>query len=268
MANRTINDLSPLSAAAATDYVPIWRTAAGLTQKITVDALLGRDTAQTFTRGLTIEPSVTTDLGLVINMPAGITTARPFRVLLNNVLTMQYNNVSGNNQLSILDFDNSNSAGSVLYLGRNNNGSTPAPGALLCVASDGATDYLYPDDSDIWRYRTAAVTNATQSGGTVIGSQSSNIAFKDITGEPISDEEALAKIVEAAELIKRFVYKSGAYGGEEFSGIVLSGDAKPRYGMDADPEHPAGKALNEINAIGDIFKAIRNLSQRLEALEA
>jgi hypothetical protein len=39
-------------------------------------------------------------------------------------------------------------------------------------------------------------------------------------------------------------------------------DYAPRYGMDRDPAHPAGKSLNLINVVGDLLRAVAWLIER------
>lgn len=166
------------------------------------------------------------------------------------------------------DRDMGTAAAQNLLIGRNSNGSTPAPGALRVRRANGDNDNIYPDDSGVWRtLNTAAPTNATFAGGTVVGSQTSHISYKDVLGAPVSDAEALEMICTAAADVCRFVYRDRRYNGEEFSGLVLDGEELHRYGMDADPEHAAGKSLNLINAVGDLFLAIRSLAERVATLE-
>ncbi len=102
----------------------------------------------------------------------------------------------------------------------------------------------------------------------MLGDQTSNAAFKDIAGAPVADDVALTNVVAVADDVQRFTYKSGAYNGQEFSGIVLDGETLHRYGKDADAEYPAGKALNEVTLLGDLVLALREIDRRLTALEA
>lgn len=67
------------------------------------------------------------------------------------------------------------------------------------------------------------------------------LSSKDIVGDPLSIDAVLASVQRGAEAVRRFTYKSGAYNGEEFSGIVT--DYAPRYGMDRDEKRPAGRSL-------------------------
>ncbi|MGV1048223.1 MAG: hypothetical protein ACOYD4_06840 [Solirubrobacterales bacterium] len=157
-----------------------------------------------------------------------------------------------------------------LGIGRNSNAS-PAPGVIALSKSTGGTSLrLYFDDSDILRSRSGTVTNANFASGTVIGAQTSALDYKDVLGEP--DRDGLwERITQGAASVRRFVYKAhvdadgyvGArpFGGEEFAGVVV--DYAPHYGMDRDAEHPAGKALNEINILGDLLLAVDWLAGRI-----
>lgn len=227
-------------------------------------ALLG--TPNTFTRAQVISPSAVGDIGLVINMPAS-NTERPLRLRYAGTDRSNINIDSATTTWNATTFDAGAGQGPNFNIGRNSNASTASPGVLFCTAADNQATGLYPDNSGIWRTIEGAVTSATFAGGTVVGSQSSHIDYKSVLGKPVSDKEALAHIVAAAEQVKRFVYKSGAYNGEEFSGLVIDGKKLHRYGMDADDKRKAGKLLNLPNALGDLMLAVRGLAARVDALE-
>ncbi len=175
---------------------------------------------------------------------------------------------SGFARITLSSYDNGSSYGSNLYLQRNSNASTPAAGFLLVQDLNAVARRIWPDASGNLRIGTVDPTNANDTGGTVVGAQTSHVAFKDVAGLPVADDEALAFVLDGAAQVRRFIYKSGAFNGEEFSGLVLDGPALHRYGQDADAAHPAGKSLNTINAVGDLFLAVRALATRLAALEA
>lgn len=172
--------------------------------------------------------------------------------------------------------DNGSSTGGRIFIGRNNNASTPAPGSFSMQDSTGTSRTIWSDDSGNLRISNlAGVTAAQKSSGTVVGTQTSSRKFKDLHGRVDSDEpvRALQRIVRTAtSAIHNFTYKSGSFGGQLFRGIVIE-DA-PWYGMDKDDEHPLGKSLNEIDLLGDLTMSVAKLyqlhvnqSQRISELE-
>lgn len=203
--------------------------------------------ANTFTQAQTITPATVTT-ALDITLPTGASSV---------------NGIAMNNH------DNGASTGPRILIGYNSNGSTPAAGALAIRTLGGAARLIWPDATGLLRIGTSAPTNATDtSAGSAVGDQTSNIAMKDIAGTAIPDADALAAIVEAADAVQRFTYKSGAYSGQEFSGIVLEGETLGRYGKDASADYPAGRSLNDVNLFGDLVKAVRYLAARVTELEA
>lgn len=190
---------------------------------------------------------------------------------------------TGNLAVEMTSQDLSNGTGPFLAAGRNSNGSTPAPGGIrFARANGGAVAFLYIDNSDIFRFLSggagAGPTSANFTSGAVVGAQTSSLDKKDVLGDP--DLDGLWKRINiGAAAVRRFVYKrhdwvdedTGAivegerpFGGEEFSGIIV--DWAPHYGMDRDADHPAGKALNEINLLGDLLLAVADLHAEVDAL--
>ena len=126
-------------------------------------------------------------------------------------------------------------------------------------------------------------------GGTVVGTQTSSLDAKDVLDGLTPMEDVLAAIATGARGVRRFQYKAPImraerldkngrvvkdetllvserpWGGEEFEGVVI--DYAPRYGMDADEAHPAGRSLNTITVIGDLLRAVAHLTERVERLE-
>jgi len=173
---------------------------------------------------------------------------------------------SGFARITLTAADNTTGIGNNIFIQRNSNATTPAAGALYIHDLNGTARRIWPDASGNLRIGTTDPTNANDTSGTVVGAQTSHRDYKEIAGAPVSDGEALAFVLNAAYQVQRFTYKSGAFNGEEFSGLVLEGSTQHRYGQDADAEHPAGKSLNTINAIGDLFLAVRELTRRIDAL--
>lgn len=265
-----------LSAGGFTLTVPATGTAALLsaqnifTAQQRINALLGVNKAPT--AQVDIASGAADRVALALDTAAS-PTAAPLTISQNGTLkgglfSTGAGAYSTSTILRAIGFDNGTDTGMNIGLDRNTNAGTPAAGYVSMQDLGGTFRRIWPDASGDLRIHNASPTNANDMAGTVVGDQSSHIDYKNILGEPISDAEALDFVCEAAAQVARFVYKSGAYNGEEFSGIVLDGDTKARYGMDADGEHAAGKSLNVINAIGDLFLVVRNLSERVAELEA
>lgn len=253
-----ITDLSALTTVADNDVLVVYDTSTTTDKKITRANLLGSHTA-------TFAPTATNVNGIVIDMPASNTA---------NAIALRYNGASRAilraqatyTDMIFEDVDGGTAAGPYIWLGRNSNGSTPACGFIRLSDKSGSVYRLWIDDSGVVRVHTADPTNANDTAGTVVGAQTSSLDSKHVTGEALPAVDILASVQAGAEAVRRFTYRSEAYNGEEFSGVVV--DFAPRYGMDRDAEHPSGKSLNVVTVIGDLLIAVANLAERVAALEA
>ena len=272
MTTRFIEGYNECTDPVAGDYLWIVDTSAPSSdkdRKVNISNFAITNTSTTFTRTVYSAPTATSDHGFVVNMPPGATvSARALRVAQDSTLRWYLQIDNTQSQMAFSAWDNGAGAGSSLQLQRNNNASTPAGGYIQFINLAGTSRYFWVGSDLKLRVHTAAPTNANDGLGTVVGDQTSHIAYKDVVGDPVSDAEALGFIIDAAARVKRFRYKDGSYRNQEFSGIVLDGDVLNRYGQDADVDHPAGKALSVVNAIGDLFLSVRNLAERVAALEA
>jgi hypothetical protein len=168
--------------------------------------------------------------------------------------------------------------GPFLRLGMNADASTPAASHIELTKKNGNIRSIWIDAAGDVRVTTSSlsINNANDAAGTVVGTQTSSLDTKDVIGDPISGDDALDYIMDAARnAVKRFQYKvsddgiahsSRRFNGEEFSGIIT--DYAPRYGVDKDEEHPHGKSLNTINAIGDLMLAVTRLEEQVLELTA
>jgi hypothetical protein len=150
-------------------------------------------------------------------------------------------------------------AGPVITLGRNTNATNTGAGSLNFMSKAGTAGYVWQDNAGQLRINTAAPSNANDTAGTVIGTQSSSLASKNLI-EPFTDNATALQTILDAPLYD-FTYKSGAYNNQAFTGIIT--DYSPVFGMDKDALHPFGKSLNTITAIGYTFGAIKELHQNL-----
>jgi hypothetical protein len=169
--------------------------------------------------------------------------------------------------------------GCYAYLGRNSDDSTPGTLQLSCSAASGGTlVYVWSDDTGQVRVKrgfssdwpTGANRNTD---GVVVGTQTSSLDTKNLKDGLTPIETVLSWVAEGAAAVRRFDYKSGQNGGEVYEGVVV--DYAPRYGEDRDENHPSGKSLNVINAVGDLLRVvdhqamqIAELMARVTALEA
>lgn len=254
-----ITDLATLTGVADGDYLVVSDTSDSATdKKITRANLLGSTTA-------TFAPTSTTENGIVINMPASNTA---------NAIAWRYNGGSRvilRTQATYTDMvfdqvDGGAGVGPYITLSNNSNATTPAAGHVRMQDKGGTTYRVWPDDSGNLRIGTSDPTNANDTSGTVIGAQTSSLSAKNITGEPLLSVDVLAAVQAGADAVRRFTYRDGSFNGEEFSGVVV--DYAPRYGMDRDADHPAGKSLNVVTVIGDLLLAVANLAERVAVLEA
>lgn len=262
MANYTINNLTELTGTASGDFVPLWDTSASVTRKATLTNIFAAvfAAANTFTAGQTIAPASTSVNGLAINMPTG-STGNAVTTFLNSVQRVAIKATSTANYLHMIDDDLGNgNAGAFIQLGRNSNATNAGAGYLRFTARGAAVWRVWVDNVGALRIHSNDPTTANDTAGTIVGTQTSSLDSKNILGEAITGAEALESVVSAAKAIKRFTYKSGAVNGEEFSGLII--DYAPRYGMDRDDDHKAGKSLNVINAIGDLMLAVSYLAER------
>lgn len=255
------------------DYLPIYDASAGSTdkdRKVNVSRFAILANAQTFTVTQTVAPTATNVDGVIVNMPTS-TTNNGISILYNGTNRLSLTAKAGSAALQLNggsnDLGNGNPGGSIL-LGANTNATANCAGYIGSVRrGNGAADYIWNDNTGVWRTSTSAPTNATDTGGTVIGAQTSMAEAKDISDELPDLRASLGHIVDAAKHgLRAWRYKSGAYG-DEFFPIGIVTDYSPRYGMDRDAEHPAGKALNIPVAIGDLMAAVTELSERLAPLE-
>ena len=257
-----ITDLATCAAAGTGDWLVI--NDSGTDKKIDATLCPWTNTPSGFTRAVGVSPAVN-EHALNVDMPTSA-TGRAYRWAYNGVERGYIRADAAASFMFLSAFDNGASVGPSIAVGKNNNASTPAAGYIQLTPKTASARRLWVDDTGLLRIHTADPTNANDTAGTVVGAQTSSLDAKDIAGDALGVGEILDHIAQGAAAVRRFTYKNGSFGGEEFSGIVV--DYAPRYGMDRDAEHPHGKSLSIITAIGDLMIAVDYLARRVAALEA
>ena len=191
-------------------------------------------------------------------MPAS-TSASAITTKYNGTNRLIVNALSNENSFNLSSFDNGSSLGPYVNIGRNSNASTSAAGLIILTTKGGTAEYLYSDNSGNLRIGTTLPTSANDTSNTVVGTQTSSLAAKNIIGGVISPRDALSNILTATKALRRFTYKNGSFDNQVFDGVIV--DYAPRYGMDN------GKSLNDITLFNDLILSIQALSDRLEKLE-
>lgn len=267
---RYIDQLNETTDPVSGDYLLICDASAGATdkdRKVNINKFAILANAQSFTTTQTIAPSATNVDGLIVNMPTF--TANAAAILkYNSVTRFTLTASASNSSIDMAAFDNSSSIGPAILVRNNSNATTPAAGSLGLFRKGGSFDTLWVDNSGNLRiWASNQPTSATDTSGTVVGTQTSSADSKNISEALPSLRESFAAILEAARNgLRSWSYKSGAFNNEFFpNGIVT--DLAPRYGMDRDEAHPAGKSLNIPVAIGDLIASISILHERITALE-
>lgn len=294
MTTTTTNGLAnTMTSPASNDLLDIWNVAAGRLDKITRANLVGATITgggtialggftltipasgtiallgggNIFTATQTFGPSTISVIPAVINSPASASVVALDLQQATTRYAAFFPPALSENSLFIVSRDIGALRGPGIAIGRNSNGSTPAAGRLILTARDDTSYRVWADVSGNLRIWGAGdPTNANDASGTVVGAQTSMAAAKNISEELSPMADVLARVRQGADAVKRFTYRSGAFGGQEFEGVVI--DDAPDYGMDRDKKHPAGKSLNEINIAGDLLRFAAWAMQRIEALEA
>jgi hypothetical protein len=159
-------------------------------------------------------------------------------------------------------------SGGYLSLGRNTSGNG-APGVIAYGDQSGTFWYSWADTSGNLRISSGGTYpeedgTPSETSGTVVGTQTSTRDTKNLLGAFTDYRGALDLITQVP--IYRFTYKSGAYGGTIFTGIIA--DELPVVMMDPDPAHPEGRSFSPVSAFGYTAAAIKALQAEIEELRA
>lgn len=265
-----ISTLSLLGAAPANDDELVildvsdtTQGAGGSTKKLVATQVARTEAANTFAPPISQVP-------ILINMPSG--GSAEAIVLQFNGVQRGFLRVRADRIGLIFDaVDGGAGSGSFVALGRNSNGSTPSAAYLQMQQGDGDQSVMWVDGSANLRIGTAGPTSATDTSGTVIGTQTSWHELKDNIEE--WDEAGALAAIQGLTLYSYQMIEDGQknFNGEKptYKGIVITEEDRTNnawfglgYGENQIP------VLNERNLFGYILAAIKEQATQIEALTA
>lgn len=225
---------------------------------------------QTFTTTQTIAPTATNVNALVVNMPTS-NTAKGISYQYNGAEVGYVSLQAADRRFDLEPFDNGSSYGPFIQLGRNSNGSTPSAAWLNLVDLNATGRRIWPDASGNLRIGTSNPTNANDTSGTVVGTQTSWHERKENITKAL-DTDAMLQAVLNVQLydyqMREDTYKNSDGSQPTYTGIVINEHDRRHntwygsgYGENQIP------ALNERNLFGYLIGAIQALTARVEELE-
>lgn len=271
MANTQISELATTKTSGTIDADAEYIAAepvSGTSYKALITEAVAAGLAQA-TAALTVADDVSVEGGITLN---SLASSVPLQINIDGVRRLgffqQESSTAYNDSILIAapSKDFGASAGPRIQIGRNSNASTPSAGHFLLRNLNNSAYRIWPDGSGNLRIGTTDPSYANDTAGTVVGTQTSMAAAKDIMPGLSAIDDVATRIRAGADAVRKFAYKSGAYNRQMFEGVVV--DEAPEYGMDRDDDHPAGKSLNEIQIIGDLLRMVADLAQRVAELEA
>jgi hypothetical protein len=165
-------------------------------------------------------------------------------------------------EIGTSDLGNGN-AGPVITLGRNNNGTNTGAGSINFMQKGGTAGYVWQDAAGNMRIHTAAPSNANDTAGTVIGTQTSTRETKQDITDYTDYNTALNTILSAPLHTFRYVKEVEGYGYD-------SPLAKPRIGFIADEVDPSfmwGNVIDQVSVNGLLMASIKELDLRIKDLK-
>lgn len=155
------------------------------------------------------------------------------------------------------------SYGPYVNISHNNNGSTPSAGHITINNKNGVYYSIWPDGSGNLRIVSSAQpTNATDLGGTVVGTQTSYAALKTDV-EPWDGDGALGAVMALPLHSYRFKADESR---REYHGIVINDNDRGAWFSDNDASNQT-PVLNERNLFGYLIAAIKAQQSQIEELK-
>ncbi len=153
-------------------------------------------------------------------------------------------------------------AGPVITIGRNTNATNTGAGSINFQSKAGTAGYVWQDNAGNLRIHTVAPTNANDTAGTVVGTQSSTRETKQNITSYTNYAEALQAVVSAP--LHTFKYKKDVSGYGANSPL-----AKNRLGFIADEVDGLfmwGNAIDQVSVNGLLMGSIKALDEKISTL--
>jgi len=154
-------------------------------------------------------------------------------------------------------------AGLVLTLGRNTNATNTGAGSINFQQKGGTAGYVWQDAAGDMRINTAAPTNANDTAGTVIGTQTSVRDTKQDIEEYLDTKDALQKITEVPLKTFRYIKEVEGLGEEHpltktYLGFIAD---------EVDPLFMRGRSIDQVSVNGLLIASIQELNKEVEELK-
>ena len=164
-------------------------------------------------------------------------------------------------------FDNGSSIGRRINILRNENASTPAAGHIVLEDKGGALFRIWPDDSGVLRIHTADPTNANDTSGTVVGTQTSDWRVKRSIS-PFTDHSTALDRVLSLDLYNYRMRDDSQRSSKQLNSLVIfPKDRRSWWTMnDHRPDNMA--AIDQAALDGALIGSIKALHARIAVLEA
>lgn len=262
---RYIENLNECTDPTSGDFLLVTDASAGATdkdRKLNLSRLAILANGQTFTTTQTFSPAATNVNGINANMPIS-TTASALSLYYNSALRFNFIVQASQSALQLSSFDNGASVAPNIQIGYNTNASTPAAGHLLIYNRGGTYYSIWPDASGNLRIiANAQPTSATDTSGSVIGTQTSYATLKeDIT--PWDGTGALDAVLALPLHSYRFTDDESA---RRYQGIVINDSDRGAWFSENDSEGQT-PALNERNLFGYLIAAIKEQQAQIDELK-
>lgn len=168
---------------------------------------------------------------------------------------------SGNLKTTTADYGNGTAA-PVIEIGRNNNATNTAAGSVNFLSKGGTNGYVWQDNAGNLRVHTAAPSNANDTSGTVIGTQTSTRDTKQDITDFTDYSWALDTVANTPLHYFRYIHDVNGYGND-------SPLAKYRLGYIADEVDPVymwDNTIDQVSVNGILLASVKELNIKLEPL--